>query len=47
MTLILFYVAFMISGDLAAYLLGLLVEYEFGTHVVKSESCWINELGMR
>ena len=30
MTLILFYVAFMIGGDLAAYLLGLLVEYEWG-----------------
>jgi hypothetical protein len=29
-TLILFYVAFMIGGDLAAYLLGLLVEYEWG-----------------
>jgi hypothetical protein len=32
-TLILFYVAFMIGGDFAAYLVGLLVEYEFGTHV--------------
>ena len=30
MTLILFYVVFMIGGDLAAYLLGLLVEYEWG-----------------
>ena len=30
MTLILYYVAFMIGGDLAAYLLGLLVEYEWG-----------------
>ena len=29
-TLILYYVAFMIGGDLAAYLLGLLVEYEWG-----------------
>ena len=29
-TLILFYVVFMIGGDLAAYLLGLLVEYEWG-----------------
>jgi len=28
--LILFFVAFMIGGDLAAYLLGLLVEYEWG-----------------
>ncbi len=32
MTLILYYVAFMIGGDLAAYFLGLLVEYEWGTH---------------
>ena len=32
-TLILYYVAFMIGGDLAAYLLGLLVEYEWGKHV--------------
>ena len=33
MTLILYYVAFMIGGDIAAYFLGLLVEYEWGTHV--------------
>ena len=33
MTLILFYVAFMIGGDLAAYFLGLLVEYEWGPQV--------------
>ena len=33
MTLILFYVAFMIGGDLAAYLLGLLVEYQWGKQV--------------
>jgi hypothetical protein len=32
-TLIFFYVAFMIGGDLVAYLAGLLVEYELGTHV--------------
>jgi hypothetical protein len=32
-TLILYYVAFMIGGDLAAYLLGLLVEYEWGKQV--------------
>jgi hypothetical protein len=32
-TLILFYVVFMIAGDLVAYFLGLLVEYEWGTHV--------------
>jgi hypothetical protein len=32
-TLILFFVAFMIGGDIVAYLFGLLVEYEFGTHV--------------
>ena len=32
MTLILSYVAFMIGGDLAAYFLGLLVEYEWRTH---------------
>jgi hypothetical protein len=29
-TLILYYVAFVIGGDLAAYFLGLLVEYEWG-----------------
>ena len=33
MTLILYYLAFMIGGAFAAYLLGLLVEYEWGTHV--------------
>ena len=33
MTLILYYVAFMIGGDLVAYLLGVLVEYEWGKHV--------------
>ena len=33
MTLILYYRAFMIGGAFAAYLLGLLVEYEWGTHV--------------
>ena len=33
MTLILFYVALMIGGDLAAYFLGLLVEYEWGPQV--------------
>ena len=33
MTLILYYVAFMIGGDLVAYFLGLLVEYEWGTNV--------------
>ena len=32
-TLILYYVAFMIGGDLAAYFLGLLVEYEWGKQV--------------
>jgi hypothetical protein len=32
-TLILYYVAFMIGGAFAAYFLGLLVEYEWGTHV--------------
>jgi len=32
-TLILYYLAFMIGGAFAAYLLGLLVEYEWGTHV--------------
>jgi hypothetical protein len=31
-TLILYYVAFMIGGDFAAYFLGLLVEYEWGKH---------------
>ena len=33
MTLFLYYVVFMIGGDIAAYFLGLLVEYEWGTHV--------------
>jgi hypothetical protein len=32
-TLILYYVAFMIGGDLAAYFFGLLVEYEWGKRV--------------
>jgi hypothetical protein len=32
-TLILYYVAFMIGGDFVAYFLGLLVEYEWGKHV--------------
>ena len=33
MSLILYYLAFMIGGDLVAYFLGLLVEYEWGKHV--------------
>ena len=33
MLLIVYYVIFMITGDLAAYLLGLSVEYEWGPHV--------------
>ena len=33
MLLIVYYVIFMIAGDLAAYLIGLLVEYEWGSHV--------------
>ncbi len=33
MTLIVYYVAFMVVGDLAAYFLGLSVEYEWGPHV--------------
>src|SRR5215469_15294064 len=32
-SLILYYLAFMIGGDLAAYFLGLLVEYEWGKQV--------------
>jgi hypothetical protein len=32
-TLILFYIAFMVGGAFAAYSLGLLVEYEWGPHV--------------
>ena len=32
-TLILFYLAFIIGGDLAAYFLGLLVEYAWGKQV--------------
>jgi hypothetical protein len=31
--LIVYYVIFMIAGDLAAYLIGLSVEYEWGPHV--------------
>jgi hypothetical protein len=31
--LIIYYVVFMIAGDLASYLLGLIVEREFGSHV--------------
>jgi len=30
--LIIYYVAFMISGDFAAYFIGLFVEYEWGSH---------------
>ena len=33
MLLIAYYVAFMIAGDLADYLIGLIVEREFGSHV--------------
>ena len=33
MLLIVYYVIFMIAGDLAAYLIGLSVEYEWGLHV--------------
>ena len=32
MTLIVYYVIFMIAGDFAAYFLGLLVEYEWGSY---------------
>ena len=32
MTLIMYYVVFMIAGDFAAYFLGLFVEYEWGSH---------------
>ena len=32
MTLIVFCLVFMIAGDLAAYFLGLLIEYEWGSH---------------
>jgi len=31
--LIVYYVIFMIAGDLAAYVIGLSVEYEWGSHV--------------
>jgi len=31
--LIVYYVGFMIAGDLLAYLIGLIVEREFGSHV--------------
>ena len=33
MQLIIYYVAFMIAGDLVTYLVGLIVEREFGSHV--------------
>ncbi len=33
MTLIVYYVVFMIVGDFAAYLLGLFTEYEWGSQV--------------
>ena len=32
-SLIFYYVAFMVVGDFAAYLLGLFTEYEWGSHV--------------
>jgi hypothetical protein len=32
MLLIVYYVIFMIAGDFAAYLIGLLVEFEWGSH---------------
>ena len=32
MLLIVYYVIFMIAGDFAAYFIGLLVEYEWGSH---------------
>ena len=32
MTLIVYYLIFMIAGDFAAYFLGLLVEYEWGSY---------------
>ncbi len=33
MQLIVYYVVFMILGDIATYLIGLVVEREFGSHV--------------
>ena len=33
MQLIMYYVVFMIAGDLATYFIGLIVEREFGSHV--------------
>jgi hypothetical protein len=32
-TLLIYYVIFMVAGDFAAYFLGLMVEYEWGPHV--------------
>ena len=32
MQLIIYYLVFMISGDFAAYFIGLFVEYEWGSH---------------
>ena len=33
MQLIIYYVIFMISGDLASYFIGLITEREFGSHI--------------
>ena len=33
MTLLIYYVVFMVAGDFAAYFLGRFVEYEWGPHV--------------
>ena len=33
MQLIMYYIVFMIAGDLATYFIGLIVEREFGSHV--------------
>ena len=33
MTLLIYYLVFMVAGDFAAYFLGLFVEYEWGPHV--------------
>lgn len=33
MLLIVYYLIFMVAGDIVTYLVGLAVEYEFGSHV--------------
>ena len=43
MQLIIYYVVFMISGDFAAYFIGLFVEYEWGSHASLIVAVWATE----